>query len=166
MTDPVLGQILRREELDELARLFAAEVDASYISHSELKYGLATSPDSWSANLESLVGQSYGALLEDESAVIFTLRERHTDQLIGFAAVTWTLKVQIPFVVLEDLFIARSARGLGFAQALMNAVEDLAREKGATRIFLESGQSNARAHGYFESRGFQAVSTVFKKDLT
>ncbi len=59
-------------------------------------------------------------------------------------------------VLFEDAEVANIAvdfphRGKGIAKALMCAMEDRAREKGATRSLLEVRKSNASAIGLYES---------------
>jgi GNAT superfamily N-acetyltransferase len=56
--------------------------------------------------------------------------------------------------VLNDLFVAESARGGGVATALMNAARQLAVETGASEIFLQTARTNTSAQGLYEKLGY------------
>jgi GNAT superfamily N-acetyltransferase len=59
---------------------------------------------------------------------------------------------------LQDLFVDEAARGQGAARALIDAVADAARRRGASRYYWQTKQDNKRARGLYdkvaEFRGF------------
>lgn len=59
---------------------------------------------------------------------------------------------------LQDLFTDESARGRGVARALIEAVADVARERGVFRYYWQTKQDNARARALYDKvavfRGF------------
>ena len=57
---------------------------------------------------------------------------------------------------LEDLFVRDDARGRGVGRALVQAVADLAKERGCRRIELDVNEANAPALKVYESFGFSA----------
>jgi len=57
---------------------------------------------------------------------------------------------------LEDLFVEERARGGGLARALVEAVVDLARQRGCRRIQLDANEDNAAALALYRSFGFDA----------
>lgn len=57
---------------------------------------------------------------------------------------------------LEDLFVRDDARGNGVGRALVQAVVDLANERGCRRIELDVNEANARALAVYEAFGFSA----------
>jgi GNAT superfamily N-acetyltransferase len=59
---------------------------------------------------------------------------------------------------LEDLFVRRSARGLGLGKALVLRAMDRARERGCARIELDTEQGNLAAVALYESLGFSNTS--------
>jgi ribosomal protein S18 acetylase RimI-like enzyme len=59
-----------------------------------------------------------------------------------------------PIWVLNDLFVAPAARRQGIARALMQAAQAHARDSGAVRIFLETGQTNRAAQTLYEGLGY------------
>jgi GNAT superfamily N-acetyltransferase len=59
---------------------------------------------------------------------------------------------------LQDLFVDEAVRGQGAARALIDAVADTARRRGASRYYWQTKQDNARARALYEKvalfRGF------------
>ena len=58
--------------------------------------------------------------------------------------------------LLEDLYVRADARGQGVGRALVQAVVDLARERGCRRVELDVNEANAPALKVYESFGFSA----------
>jgi ribosomal protein S18 acetylase RimI-like enzyme len=56
--------------------------------------------------------------------------------------------------LLEDLFVAESARGSGLGRALVDAVIEQARARGCRRIELDVNDNNAAALALYRSVGF------------
>ena len=61
--------------------------------------------------------------------------------------------------VLNDLFVAGTARRRGVAQALLAAARDFGREHGALRLVLETTRDNVVAQALYHRAGWQAEST-------
>lgn len=60
-----------------------------------------------------------------------------------------------PSWILNDLYVAESARGQGIARALMQAAEALAQVSGAAEIFLQTARDNAAAQALYEDLGYR-----------
>jgi diamine N-acetyltransferase len=58
---------------------------------------------------------------------------------------------------LKRLYVARAWHGRGVAQALMNAVLDAARARGAKTLWLGVWERNSRAVAFYEKHGFTRV---------
>jgi ribosomal protein S18 acetylase RimI-like enzyme len=58
--------------------------------------------------------------------------------------------------LLEDLFVREQARGSGLGRALVEAVVELARERGCRRIELDANDENDAAQALYRSFGFDA----------
>jgi GNAT superfamily N-acetyltransferase len=58
--------------------------------------------------------------------------------------------------LLEDLFVREQARGAGVGRALVEAVIELARERGCRRIELDANDHNEAAQALYRSFGFDA----------
>lgn len=61
-------------------------------------------------------------------------------------------------LVLNDLYVAEPARRGGVAQALLREAEAFAREAGALRLALETGEDNRAAQRLYEKLGWRHVS--------
>jgi GNAT superfamily N-acetyltransferase len=81
-------------------------------------------------------------------------------ELLGFTHVvfhrgTWSIG---DFCYLEDLFVAPHARNRGVARALIEAVYDLADQRGCERVYWLTHESNATARALYDKvaqyRGF------------
>lgn len=57
--------------------------------------------------------------------------------------------------LLNDLFVAPSARRRGVASALLTAAAEHARALGAARLWLQTEQNNASAQALYEALGWQ-----------
>jgi GNAT superfamily N-acetyltransferase len=53
----------------------------------------------------------------------------------------------------EDLAVHHGHRSAGHGKALLDAAKDWARERGATHLELDSGESRADAHRFYEREG-------------
>jgi ribosomal protein S18 acetylase RimI-like enzyme len=61
-------------------------------------------------------------------------------------------------LVLNDLYVVEAARRGGVAEALLREAEALAREAGALRLVLETGEDNRAAQRLYEKLGWRHVS--------
>ena len=123
-----------------------------------LEDGIATAPHVIEANL--------GHMIEDPRAVILVAE---TDAGIeGFAAGSLTFGVEFGWSAeLEDLYVAPSCRGLGWARRLAAAVVDWAEDKGAEATFLvitPEAESEQGLTAFYERLGFRDSGriTMFK----
>ena len=57
---------------------------------------------------------------------------------------------------IEDLFVSPGYRSRGVGSQLMDAIENLARRQGYSRVGLGVGVENVRARSLYERRGYQA----------
>lgn len=66
---------------------------------------------------------------------------------------------------LDVLVVAERARGAGVGSALVAAVEDWLRTRGAEAVVLTSGQQRHEAHRFYVSRGYRATGIRLMKPL-
>jgi GNAT superfamily N-acetyltransferase len=64
-----------------------------------------------------------------------------------FHLTTWSVK---EYCYLEDLFVSRSARGKGAGRALIEAVYRAADERGATRVYWHTQNTNVDARALYD----------------
>jgi GNAT superfamily N-acetyltransferase len=94
----------------------------------------------------------------EEEAFLLVATDEPQDELVGFAAGGWkwsSLRAA-RIVVLEDLFVAESARGHGHADALIEATAAVARRHGAPAVTWLTAPDNRRAQAVYDRVGGQA----------
>ena len=101
------------------------------------------------------------------------LEDRETDFLLGFAdadgppAGVVALRYRYGVwragydCLVEDVFVAESARGSGLGRTMMTAAIERARERGCRRMELDTNETNAAAIALYESLGFVNRSTAY-----
>jgi ribosomal protein S18 acetylase RimI-like enzyme len=62
-------------------------------------------------------------------------------------------------LLLNDLFVAESARRGGVASGLLEAAVETAREQGALRVSLETARDNQAAQALYRNAGWTADET-------
>ena len=98
---------------------------------------------------ESSYQHTWQRLLQAQA--VHGLAARLDGQLMGithylFHASNWSTDV----CYLQDLFVDEAARGHGAARALITQVAQVARERGAPRLYWLTHQSNARARRLYD----------------
>jgi GNAT superfamily N-acetyltransferase len=83
-------------------------------------------------------------------------------EVVGFALNQWKWSSLngARAVVMDDLFVAESARGAGHADALINAVAAVARRHGAPLISWVTMPDNKRAHTVYDRVGGTAETLL------
>src|SRR6185369_13485278 len=105
-------------------------------------------------DMEAFVSTAYGEAkqreeIEDRDRI--TLLVEETDTLVAYAQ----LRIDIPQIEIGRFYVDRPWHGRGVAQTLMSAVLELARDLGATRLWLGVWERNARAIAFYEKFGFR-----------
>lgn len=59
---------------------------------------------------------------------------------------------------LKRMYVAPTSRGSGVASRLLTAAEELARDLGAPRIYLETGTGQPEAIRFYERSGYSAIA--------
>ncbi|MEI7720042.1 MAG: GNAT family N-acetyltransferase [bacterium] len=67
-----------------------------------------------------------------------------------------------PHVVLEDIVVEKGHRSEGVGNALFKWVDEQARSLGLLSWYLETGNTNARAHKFFERLGFKPRAVIME----
>jgi GNAT superfamily N-acetyltransferase len=75
---------------------------------------------------------------------------------------TWSLRIGC---YLEDLFVARSARGTGLARELIEAVYEYARRAGADRVYWHTNDFNGPARSLYEQVARNKSFVTYEHDL-
>lgn len=70
-----------------------------------------------------------------------------------------------PFLVVENMIVDQSARRMGVGRALLNDLEEHARERNCTQMILVTEKDRSDACHFYESYGFSLDTTGYKKKL-
>jgi ribosomal protein S18 acetylase RimI-like enzyme len=65
-----------------------------------------------------------------------------------------------PTVEMTRVAVLPAYQGQGYGRAIVRALEDAARERGAERVVLETGEEQHAAQGLYESLGYERVERV------
>ncbi len=106
---------------------------------------------------EALLGLSR-ALIEDpqrEGVQLIARDPGESGESLGFATVFWMWSTTraARIAVMNDLFVAPSARGRGVGEALIAACLELARERGAAMLEWQTAPDNRTAQALYERVG-------------
>lgn len=68
-------------------------------------------------------------------------------------------------VEVENMGVSPKYRSQGIGKKLMGAIEDVAKEKGADKIYLSAYIKNHRGISFYKNLGFEEISLDLEKDL-
>jgi GNAT superfamily N-acetyltransferase len=102
---------------------------------------------------------------EDEAFLLVATDD--SGQVVGIAVSIWTWSSLHGgrIVYLNDLFVAEPARGAGHADALIEAVAEVARRHGAASVNWLTGTDNRRAQAVYDRVGAE-YATFREYELT
>jgi GNAT superfamily N-acetyltransferase len=102
-----------------------------------------------------LLALSRALLADPEREGLQLLARDDADQAVGFATLYWTWQTLVAarVGVMNDLFVAAEARGLGVAEGLIAACLERCRERGATRLVWQTATDNHRAQAVYARVG-------------
>ena len=85
----------------------------------------------------------------------------------GFATTAETLAVDHPngYIKMNGIAVLPAFQRRGIGKMLMERVEQLAKERGASAIGLASGFQRTGAHEFYERLGYHKTSFWFRKDV-
>lgn len=91
---------------------------------------------------------------------------------VGFAHLLFSLETisLAPIGILEDIYVAETARGAGIGGALLDAAEAFARKNGLRRLTLSTAHQNRTAqrlylaHGYVPDQRFRSFNRFLDND--
>jgi len=93
--------------------------------------------------------------LEDGTSTIYLARDER-NETVGFVQIfqSYSTVWLGPSLILEDLFVLPSARGMGVATSLLQRASEFARDVGAVGMFLETATENVVARAVYERAGW------------
>jgi GNAT superfamily N-acetyltransferase len=111
---------------------------------------------------ESLEAMARDVIAAPEDRAFLLVATGDDEEVVGFALNQWKWSSLrgAPVVVMDDLYVAESARGEGHADALIEAVAAVAREHGAPIISWFTMPDNKRAHTVYDRVGGTAETLL------
>jgi len=102
------------------------------------------------------------ALIADPDRDGVQLIARSGGEAVGFATIYWSWATTIAsrIGVMNDLFVAPSARGTGAAEQLIHACVDECRKHGAAELAWQTATDNERAQRVYDRVGAQRSQWV------
>ena len=96
---------------------------------------------------QALLGLSQALLADPHREGLQLLARDDAGRAVGFATLYWTWQTLAAarVGVMNDLFVAAEARGMGVAEGLIAACLERCREHGATRLVWQTARNNHRA---------------------
>ena len=87
---------------------------------------------------------------------------RQRTSVVGMVSLLFTLSTALGarVAILEDMVVAKSARGCGIGSALLNHATAFATSLGIKRITLLTDHGNGAAHRFYARHGFVASTMV------
>lgn len=84
------------------------------------------------------------------------------DELLGYACLYWHFTSLVPAetVLMNDLFIAESARGQGIGRALIEASASITRDRGAHHLEWATAPDNKTAQRLYDSTGAERSTWI------
>ncbi len=111
---------------------------------------------------EELEAMAVDVIAAPEDRAFLLVATDESGAVVGFALNQWkwsSLRGERT-VVMDDLFVAESARGAGHADALIEAVGEVARRHGAGAISWFTMPDNKRAHTVYDRVGAKAETLL------
>jgi GNAT superfamily N-acetyltransferase len=135
----------------------AAPTDAPAIALLLAQLGYATGAEDVARRVAGVAG--------DGGAVFVAVDE--SDRALGVASATRhaTLHVDGGVAYITALVTDSNARGRGVGRALVSAIEQWARARGAARLSVTSAEHRADAHEFYPACGFPYTGRRFSKSL-
>jgi len=110
---------------------------------------------------EARVRAFLAARIGNGESVVYLARDEASGDALGFVQLypAFASLSQARSWVLNDLFVAESARRAGVAHALLAAAADFARGEGAAGLVLETTRDNAPARALYRAAGWHEDDT-------
>jgi GNAT superfamily N-acetyltransferase len=116
---------------------------------------------------EQVTAATFERLCQETDGTFGLVAVDADEQLVGLAhsvvhPSTWSLN---GYCYLEDLFVARAARGTDVAKRLIEATAAAARARGVDRLYWQTQQFNGPARSLYDTVGQLTSMVVYERDL-
>jgi ribosomal protein S18 acetylase RimI-like enzyme len=123
-------------------------------------------PEALGTEDEEDLRQVFLRYLRREDAVALVAEDG--GRVVGFCDLEFRIRLNFaePQGWIPDLVVAEDARSRGAGAALLRRAEEIARERGAWGMSLESATWRERAHAFYEREGWTFGGKAFTKPLS
>lgn len=160
---------LAADDAEAVAQFMADNMDPAYISHGELMDGRALTLSRWNPDLKKILVNELNQVqyIDGESLDKLTLAVAKKDgAMVAVALVELETGAGGGYAILSDLIVDSKWRDSGIGNTLLSWLEAQLQARQVTRVFLESGLENTRAHRFFHQQGYATCSVNMLKELT
>ncbi len=105
---------------------------------------------------------------ERGTCYVAAVREGDEDRIVGYALVFpfWSAEYGGLLTLIDEIYVTPEMRGQGVGHKMLELIEIIAKKQGHVALTLVAMNRNPRAHGFYESAGFEAIeATSFDKLL-
>ncbi|MES2850110.1 MAG: GNAT family N-acetyltransferase [Bacteroidota bacterium] len=112
------------------------------------------------SNLQAAFDFLEQRLSKDESAIFLAVMKNEAVGFVQLYPVFSSLQMKKSWI-LNDLYVAESARNQGIGEALLQQAKQFGRESGAAYLLLQTGADNYRAQSVYEKNGWIKAQDFF-----
>lgn len=143
-------------EKDEFTISLASVKDAAAIAKLNLLFNEATDP-----------ADAIAARMSNPACVETVILANIADKAVGFALVRVVPSVlySTPHAELTELYVMDEFRQRGIASGLIAFAEQIAVQKGARSILVQTGDDNLSALALYKKHGYEEYDLTLKKKL-
>jgi GNAT superfamily N-acetyltransferase len=104
---------------------------------------------------EDLVAMYEALIADPEREGLQLIARDDSGRAVGFATIFWSWSTLSAsrIAVMNDLYVDQAGRGGGYAEALIRACADRARERGAATLEWQTAKDNLRAQAVYDRVG-------------
>lgn len=111
--------------------------------------------------------EAIAARMSDPACVETVILAKVADEVVGFALVRVVPSVlySTPHAELTELYVMDEFRQQGIASDLIAFAEQVAAQKGARSILVQTGDDNVPALALYKKHGYEEYDIVLKKEI-
>lgn len=153
---------VRESDKEKIVDIFCDNIyeQRSYISHGEIQMGIATDSKNLSDQYKYKWRKYLDAQIDEFPETILVYEQEGT--IKGFIIGEIDTDRDEEFGVICDLVVLSESRNKKIGSRLLNALLNKFSDSGIKDYYLESGVDNKDAHAFFENKGFEKISSIFR----
>lgn len=150
---------------NEIAQLLINNLEADYISHSEILIGRSVDEDQWADELPEIIQQEIKAIFEKTDPDLTLAVVNVEEKIKGVCIIRLVETKKNKIWIIEDIIVDKNIRSMGIGTTFLKWVETEAKIQGVNMLLCESGNHNYGAHDFFTGNGYKPLSQTFLKKI-